>query len=163
MERVRQPSCSQSCEKELELSFNLVFHLASGLACLLLIYALIRLQSLLRFHGQLWKSLDPEYRAVLLDWPGLFIAKLAMAMGVPVLGSPTQRKPQRIEMTAWVRAHVELGILSFTWSARDQIVLMVRDARCAHEWVATLEKALGGATQVQIRPLATKSEVRSLE
>ncbi|MCX6129671.1 MAG: hypothetical protein NTX25_11495 [Proteobacteria bacterium] len=131
------------------LSFNLVFHLASGLACVLLIYGLIRMQAQIQFHSQLWKSLDPAQKSILVDWPGVFLVKLGRVLNFPVEGLPSQGKPQRIEMKSWLMAHFELGIQRITWLEDHTLSLKVRVNHPGDHWATILQKALGGEVKVR--------------
>ncbi len=138
-----------------ELSFNLVFHVASALASVLLIYALLRLQSLVRFHGQLWQSLDPSRRAVQLDWPALFLQKLGQAFQIPVDGLGEKGQPQKINVNAWVTAHTQLGFQRISWQAESTLLLVTRQQDTTGQWVENLEKALGGQIKIQLKPVGT--------
>jgi hypothetical protein len=133
------------------VSFNLVFHVASALACVLLIYALLRLQSLVRFHGQLWQSLDPARPMVQLDWPVLFLQRFGKALEVPVEGMAEKGQPCRIEMGPWVAAHLELRFTRITWTSTQEIVLETRTPDPSGDWSRKLEEALGGAVRVQLK------------
>jgi hypothetical protein len=124
------------------VSFNLVFHVASALACVLLIYALLRLQGLVRFHGQLWQSLDPARKIVQLDWPALFLQRFGKALDIPVEGLSEKGQPCRIQMGVWVAAHVHVEARN-----RDE----------TGTWSRQLEEALGGAVHIHLQTKEIKS------
>jgi hypothetical protein len=139
-------------EKERNVvSFNLVFHVASALACVLLIYALLRLQSLVRFHGQLWQSLDPARPVVQLDWPTLFLQKFGKALDIPVEGLTEKGQPCRIQMGTWVAAHLELRFTRILCSSAQELVVEIRKPDPSGDWSRKLEEALGGAMRVQLK------------
>jgi hypothetical protein len=133
------------------VSFNLVFHVASALACVLLIYALLRLQSLVRFHGQLWQSLDSARPLIQLDWPALFLSKFGKALAIPVEGPAEKGQPCRIEMGTWVAAHLELHFTRIHWSSAQELVIEARTHDRTGSWGKKLEEALGGAVRVHIQ------------
>jgi hypothetical protein len=139
------------------VSFNLVFHVASALACVLLIYALLRLQSLVRFHGQLWQSLDPVRPLVQLDWPTLFLHKFGSALEIPVEGVTEKGQPCRIQMGAWVAAHLELRFTRILWLSAQEIVIEARNQDQSGSWPQKLQEALGGAVRVQLKTPAIQS------
>ncbi len=133
------------------VSFNLVFHVASALTCLLLIYALLRLQSLVRFHGQLWQSLNPSRRAVQLDWPSLFLEKFGQALDIIVQGPAEKGMAQKILVEVWVRAHLDLGIEQIVWQSGHSLQLITRNQDQTGLWPEKLEKALGGQIKVLLK------------
>lgn len=135
------------------VSFNLVFHVASALTCLLLIYALLRLQSLVRFHGQLWQSLNPSRRAVHLDWPSLFLEKFGQALDIPVQSPAEKGLAQKIMVESWVRAHLDLGIEQIIWQSGSSLQLITRNQDQTGLWPEKLEKALGGQIKVQLKSI----------
>ncbi len=139
------------------VSFNLVFHVASALACVLLIYALLRLQSLVRFHGQLWQSLDSSRPIVQLDWPTLFVQKFGKTLEIPVEGVAEKGQPTRIQMGVWVAAHLELRFTRIVYSSAQEIVVEARNPDRTGAWAQKLEEALGGAIRVQLKAPAIKS------
>lgn len=133
------------------VSFNLVFHIASALACVLLIYALLRLQALVRFHAQLWQSQDPTRRAVQLDWPVLFLQRFGKALDIPLEGTTDKGLPQRIEMKAWVAAHLALGFRRFSFQEGAGLTIETREADPSGAWSGKLEEALGGTVKISLR------------
>ncbi|WP_141735839.1 hypothetical protein [Oligoflexus tunisiensis] len=139
------------------VSFNLVFHVASALACVLLIYALLRLQGLVRFHGQLWQSLDPARKLVQLDWPALFLQKFGRALDIAVEGSPDKGQPCRIQMGPWVAAHLELRFTRIFWKSPEELLVETHRPDATGTWSQKLEDALGGAVRVQLQSFAVQS------
>jgi hypothetical protein len=139
------------------VSFNLVFHIASAIACVLLIYALLRLQSLVRFHGQLWQSLDPARKLVQLDWPVLFLQKFGRALDISMEGSPDKGQPCRIQMGPWVAAHLELRFARIVWKSSQELTVETRRPDATGAWSQKLEDALGGAVRVQLQTSAVQS------
>ncbi|MDQ3230324.1 MAG: hypothetical protein M3Q07_00770 [Pseudobdellovibrionaceae bacterium] len=139
------------------VSFNLVFHVGSAVACLLLIYALLRLQSLVRFHGQLWQSLDPARTLVHLDWPALFLQRFGKALDIPVEGSSEKGQPCRIQMGVWTAAHLQLRLTRIVWTSAHDVSVEVRNHDATGTWSRQLEEALGGAVKVQLQTREMKS------
>jgi hypothetical protein len=139
------------------VSFNLVFHIASALACVLLIYALLKLQSLVRFHGQLWQSLDPAYRIVQLDWPTLFLHRFGKALSIPVEGLADKGQPCRIQMGVWVEAHLQLRFSRILWKSTQDVFIETCNRDESDSWRGRLEEALGGMVKVQLQTAAIKS------
>jgi len=139
------------------VSFNLVFHVASALACVLLIYVLLRLQGLVRFHGQLWQSLDPTRRIVQLDWPALFLQRFGKALSIPVEGMADKGLPCRIQMGVWAEAHLQLRFTRILWQSAQDVLIEVRNRDETGAWTRQLEEALGGAVKVQLQTTAIKS------
>jgi hypothetical protein len=133
------------------VSFNLVFHVASALACVLLIYALLKLQSLVRFHGQLWQSLDPARPLIQLDWPTLFLQKFGKALEIPLEGITEKGQPCRIQMGTWVAAHLALRFTRIICSSAHEVVVEVRNPDPTGTWTSKLEEALGGKVRVQLK------------
>jgi hypothetical protein len=117
----------------------------------LLIYALLRLQSLVRFHGQLWQSLDRARSFIQLDWPALFLLKFGKALAIPVEGPAEKGQPCRIEMGTWVAAHLELRFTRIHWSAAQELTIEARHHERTGSWTQQLEEALGGAVRIHIK------------
>jgi hypothetical protein len=132
------------------VSFNLVFHLASALTSIALIYALLRLQSQLRFQRRLWQSLNPIQAKVVLDWPQVFLNKYAEALGLVVSGEIPKLPPSKIHVEILVRAHFELGLTKITWQDHNAVSLKIRSQQFDQNWPEKFAKALGGSIQVRL-------------
>jgi len=90
-----------------------------------------------------------------LDWPALFLQKLGQALQIPVDSLAEKGQPQKINVSAWVTAHIQLGFERISWQTESSLLLVTRQQDTTGQWAENLEKALGGQIKIQLKPTET--------
>ena len=132
-------------------SFNLMFHVASGLVFVVMIMWLVRLQSRVKFHEQLWRTFGRDQKAVLVDWPQNFFLKLSRMWQLELDWPEREVAPQKIEVAPWVQCHAALGLLAIRRKTADAVEVRVMRSAEVVSWESRLEQALARKFKVEIK------------
>ncbi len=130
------------------VSVNLIFHIVSAITFVILIWYLLHLQSQLGFLREVMASLASGQSRVKVDWPDVFLKRLAAALGIAFQTSGQKLPPQKIDIKLWAEANRELGLTSIRWSVPTLGLGVAREPDLSG-WQARLEESFGGKIKIE--------------
>ena len=139
------------------VSVNLIFHIASAITFVVLIWYLLHLQSQMVLMRQLVTSLTSPQQKIKIDWPEAFLKRFAEVLGIRFQSNGSKLPPQKIDLRLWTELHYTLGIEAIEWSA-PRCLLRVRREIELNSWRERLEASLQGKITIEWSPTTASSK-----
>ena len=129
---------------------TLIFHLLSALVLVALSWWIFRLQAQQKLQRRLWAELRSPGQRVDVNWPGLFLRELCLALGIQH-DLEVKGRPCPIQLFTWLDFHLQFKILSCKLSQDDRLKLQCQlPVENRDDWQLRLRTAMPSIECVDI-------------